>query len=100
MWERVREIIIKELRQTFREPRLRIMLFVPPVLQLIVFGFAVNLDVDNAKMAWTDGDRTPASRELLAAFEGSGRFEVIATPMCFRASRRTENAEEKHRCRF
>jgi ABC-2 type transport system permease protein len=80
MWERVREIIIKELRQTFREPRLRVMLFVPPVLQLVIFGFAVNLDVDNAKMAWTDGDRTPASRELLAAFEGSGRFEVVATP--------------------
>src|SRR4051794_12097197 len=80
MWERIHEIIIKELRQTFREPRLRIMLIVPPLMQLIVFGFAVNLDVDNAKMLWIDRDRTPESRELLAAFEGSGRFEVIATP--------------------
>ena len=33
---------------------MRMMLFVPPVMQLIVFGFAVNLDVDNARMAWMD----------------------------------------------
>lgn len=80
MWERIREIVIKEMRQTFREPRLRVMLIVPPVLQLVIFGFAVNLDVDRATMAWMDGDRTPESRELVAAFTGSGRFEVVATP--------------------
>ena len=80
MWERVREIIIKELRQTFRDPRLRTMLIVPPVLQLLVFGFAVNLDVENVKIAWLDQDRTPESRELIAAFEGSGRFRVTAGP--------------------
>lgn len=80
MWERIREIIIKELRQTFREPRLRTMLIIPPVMQLIVFGFAVNLDVDNVKLAWLDQDRTPESRELIAGFQGSGRFRVTATP--------------------
>jgi len=56
------------------------MLFVPPVLQLIIFGFAVNLDVDTVKLAWTDSDGSAASRELLARFQGSGRFQVIATP--------------------
>jgi ABC-2 type transport system permease protein len=56
------------------------MLFVPPMIQLIVFGFAVNLDVDHARIAWIDRDGTPESRELLAAFEGSQRFEVMATP--------------------
>lgn len=80
MWERIREIILKELRQTFREPRLRIMLIVPPVLQLVVFGFAVNMDVDNIRLAWMDGDQTPESRELVAGFQGSGRFQVVATP--------------------
>ena len=81
MWERIREILIKEIRQTFREPRMRVMLFVPPMVQLIVFGFAVNLDVDNVRLAWMDADRTPASRELLAAFQGSGRFEIVALPL-------------------
>src|SRR5512133_2754301 len=80
MWERIREIIIKELRQTFREPRLRALLFVPPMVQLIVFGFAVNLDVDHARIAWMDMDRTPESRDLRERFEGSGRFEVASMP--------------------
>ena len=80
MWNRLREIIRKEFRQVFREPRMRSMLFIPPLVQLFVFGFAVNLDVDHARLAWMDMDRTPESRELLAGFQGSGRFEVVATP--------------------
>jgi ABC-2 type transport system permease protein len=80
MWNRLREIVRKEFRQVFREPRMRSMLFIPPLVQLFVFGFAVNLDVDHARLAWMDMDRTPESRELLAGFQGSGRFEVVATP--------------------
>lgn len=80
MWERIRVIIRKELIQALREPRMRILLFVPPLLQLIIFGFAVNLDVDHVRIAWMDMDRTPLSRELRASFEGSGRFEVVAEP--------------------
>jgi ABC-2 type transport system permease protein len=59
---------------------MRVLLFVPPVVQLIVFGFAVNLDVDHARIAWMDMDRTPESRDLRARFEGSGRFDVVALP--------------------
>ena len=59
---------------------MRILLFVPPIVQLIVFGFAVNLDVDHSRIAWMDMDRTPMSRELRARFEGSGRFDVVALP--------------------
>lgn len=80
MWRRIREIVRKEFRQTLREPRMRVLLFVPPLVQLIVFGFAVNLDVDRVSIAWIDQDSTPASRDLLAAFQGSGRFEVTAAP--------------------
>src|SRR5271165_2976606 len=80
MWERILEIMRKEFRQTLREPRMRTMLFIPPLVQLLVFGFAVNLDVENARMAWMDQDRTPESRDLLARFEGSHRFTVEATP--------------------
>jgi len=80
MWQRIIEIFRKEIRTVLREPRMRVMLFVPPVLQLIIFGFAVNLDVDTVKVAFTDSDGSAASRELLARFQGSGRFQVIATP--------------------
>ncbi len=73
-------IMRKEFIQALREPRMRIMLFLPPLLQLILFGFAVNLDVDHARIAWMDMDRTPESRDLRYRFEGSGRFDVVAEP--------------------
>ena len=80
MWERIREIVRKELYQSLREPRMRVMLFLPPLLQLLIFGFAVNLDVEHTQIAWMDQDRTPASRELGAAFAASRYFEVTALP--------------------
>ncbi len=81
MRERIAEIVRKEFRQLLRDPRMRVMLFLPPLIQLIVFGYAVNLDVDNARIAWQDFDRTAESRELRAAFEGSRRFKIVALPV-------------------
>jgi ABC-2 type transport system permease protein len=80
MRQRLRQMIKKELRQTLRDPRTRGLLFMPPLIQLLIFGFAVNLDVDVAKIAWMDQDNSPQSRELLAQFEGSGRFAITARP--------------------
>ena len=80
MWERIRVIIRKEFIQSLREPRLRVMMFLPPIIQLLIFGFAVNMDLDHARIAWMDMDGTPMSRELRARFEGSGRFQVVALP--------------------
>ena len=69
MWERIRVLIRKEFLQTLRNPRTRILLVVPPVMQLMIFGFAANLDIEDARVAFQDGDRTPASRSLRAAFD-------------------------------
>jgi ABC-2 type transport system permease protein len=80
MWERIRVVLKKELIQALRDPRMRLLLFVPPMIQLLIFGFAVNMDVDHTRIAWMDLDRTPLSRELLAKFVGSGRFEVVGLP--------------------
>ena len=77
VWERIREIMVKELRQSLREPRMRATLFMPPLVQLLVFGYAVSLDVDHAKIAWMDQDRSAESRELREAFTGSGRFDIV-----------------------
>ena len=77
-WRRVFEILRKEFRQVLREPRMLGMLIGPPVLQLLIFGYAVNMDVDHSWIAWMDQDRTPQSRELLARFEGSPQFRVAA----------------------
>src|SRR5580698_7664225 len=80
MWQRLRRIIRKEFIQALRDPRMRSMLFIPPLLQLLIFGYAASLDVDNAKIAWMDQDRTPESRELLSEFQGSGRFVIAGMP--------------------
>ncbi len=50
MWSRIRVIIRKELLVTFRDPRMRLLLFFPPIIQLIVFGYAVNLDVELSRL--------------------------------------------------
>jgi ABC-2 type transport system permease protein len=80
MWGRIFAIIRKELSQMFRNPRTPWLLFLPPIFQLIIFGYAVNLDVDNLRMGWLDLDHSPSSRELLAHFQGSGRFLLTALP--------------------
>jgi ABC-2 type transport system permease protein len=88
MIQRLRRIIRKELIQVLRDPRTRSMLFLPPLIQLMIFGYAASLDVDNAKIAWMDQDRTPESRELLSEFEGSGRFIIAGMPNDERAMQR------------
>src|SRR5712692_3899749 len=77
---RLRHIIRKEFRQTLREPRMRSMLLIPPLIQLLVFGYAANLDVNTATIAWMDQDQTPQSRALLSELQGSGRFNIAARP--------------------
>jgi ABC-2 type transport system permease protein len=57
---------------------MRALLIGPPLLQLVLFGYAVNLDVERARMAWMDMDRTQESRKLLDAFQGSPYFHVAA----------------------
>jgi ABC-2 type transport system permease protein len=74
---RVREMVVKELRQTFRDPRLARVLFVAPLLQLLIFGYAVSTDVRDTRLFVVDQDRTAAARELVAAFTASGYFRVV-----------------------
>lgn len=78
MWSRVREIVRKEFRQVLRNPRARILLFVPPIMQLLIFGYAVNLDVEHGAVGWLDQDQTPASRALCASIDASAYLDIVA----------------------
>ena len=80
MFERILEMIRKEFRQSLRDPRSRGVMIFPPIIQLIIFGFAVNLDVEQVRTAWLDLDRTAESRDLRAAFEGSTHFKILFWP--------------------
>jgi len=77
--DRLLQMIRKELKQMLRDPRSRRMLFVAPVMQLLMFGYAVNTDVRNAEMFVVDRDRTAQSRQLIDALTASGHFRVTAS---------------------
>jgi len=74
---RVAEMLRKELRQIFRDPQLYRILFVAPLVQLLVFGYAVSTDVRHTRTFVVDHDGGAASRELLAAFTANGAFDVV-----------------------
>jgi ABC-2 type transport system permease protein len=80
MFSVVRHIVRKEFLQLFRDRRMLIPLFIGPVLQLILFGYAATIDVKNVSLAVVDQDRTEESRTLVAAFSQSGYFSVRANP--------------------
>jgi ABC-2 type transport system permease protein len=78
MLERLRRMLIKEFLQVFRDPRMRVVIFVLPAIQVLVFGYAASNDVRDVPTAVFDRDGTPKSRELVSRFTGSGYFEVVA----------------------
>ena len=65
MLERLKHMLIKEFIQIFRDPRMRAVIFLVPIIQVIIFGYAVTTDVRHIPMALYDLDNTPASRELV-----------------------------------
>ena len=68
MRERVLHILIKEFIQVYRDPRMRFTIFVPPLVQMILLGYAVTTDVKHVALGVHDLDHTVASRELVARF--------------------------------
>ncbi|MCJ7704654.1 MAG: ABC transporter permease [Desulfobacterales bacterium] len=80
MFKRVRFLFVKELIQVLRDKRLRITLIFPPIFQLIVFGYAANLDVKNIATAIRDLDQSVDSRDLAARFGSSKYFKIVSHP--------------------
>ncbi len=74
MRERVKHMLIKEFIQAFRDPKMKAVVFVMPMVQLIVFGYVVTTDVRHVATAVLDTDNTVASRELVGRFVKSGYF--------------------------
>ena len=64
----------KELRMTFKDKMSRTILFAPVLVQTFLFGYVASYDLTYAEYALLDNDRSEASRELAAAFGGSGIF--------------------------
>ncbi len=74
---RVLEMVRKEFRQVLRDPRMARVIFVAPIIQLLVFGYAVSTDVRDTRTFVVDHDRGAVARELVDAMTASERFEVV-----------------------
>jgi ABC-2 type transport system permease protein len=76
---KVLAVAAKELRQIRRDRRSLLILLFVPAFFLLVYGYALNFDIRNIRLAVQDDDRSSASREVISAFVNSGYFDLVAT---------------------
>lgn len=76
MLRRITHLLVKEFLQLKRDRSARLRLLVPPIIQMLLFGYAATFEIFNVSTAILDQDHTPESRALVAAFVHSSRFEV------------------------
>ncbi len=78
MLRHILALAVKEFLALLRDPRSRFVLIGPPIMQLIVFGYAASFDLDHVAVAIFDEDGGGAARELVSRIQGSPHFEIIA----------------------
>jgi ABC-2 type transport system permease protein len=76
MFSRIKELIIKEFIQISRDKRMLLLVFIAPIIQLILFGYAITTDIENISTAIWDLDRTYESRDFISCIENSGNFNL------------------------
>jgi ABC-2 type transport system permease protein len=76
MFERLKFMLIKEFRQVFRDPRMKVTMFLAPFIQIFIFGYAATTDVKNVPIAVYDLDNTPQSRDIIRTFTNSRYFNA------------------------
>lgn len=79
MLQRLFRMLVKEFLQMLRDPRMRVIIFGVPVIQMTIMAFALTTDVTNIRLAVLDMDKTPASRELISSFTASNYFRVSSS---------------------
>lgn len=74
--DRMLILLQKELIQLLKDPKTRMMLFLPPVIQLLVFGYVATMDLKEVRFAVLDHCRSAESRELIAKFNDNAIFKI------------------------
>ncbi|HKI69421.1 MAG TPA: ABC transporter permease [Verrucomicrobiae bacterium] len=78
MFKRIRALMVKEFLALLKDKRSRTVVLVPPILQLLVFGYAATFDLNRIPFAVYNEDGGQASRDLVAHFAGSPNFRKVA----------------------
>lgn len=76
MFERITAILVKEFLQVFRDPRMKFIIFVAPVVQVLIFGYAATMDITHVPTAVLDRDNTKQSRDIIRDFSYSQYFDI------------------------
>jgi len=76
-WVRIRELVRKEFIQLFRDKRVRPLLVISPIVQLIIFGYVVSTDVRDVTVAVMDQSKTVESRQFIDSINGNRTFRVV-----------------------
>jgi ABC-2 type transport system permease protein len=87
-YRRTKAILVKELHHITRDRRSLMMALAMPVMMLLLYGYALSLDVDHIRTLIYDQDGTEASRSLMRQFQGSRYFEVAGFVNDYRAIER------------
>jgi len=74
---RTRAVARKEFLHILRDPRSLVMALALPFLMILLFGYALTLDVDRIPTMVLDRNRSPESRELVSRFQGSRYFQIL-----------------------
>lgn len=77
MWRRIANLMVKEFLTLMRDPKSRVVLIVPPLIQIFIFGYAATLDLNHVPFAVYNQDRGAAARDLVDRFRGSPHFQEI-----------------------
>ncbi len=76
MFDRIWRVIVKEFLQLRRDKYARFILVVPPIIQMLIYGYAATFEVNHLQIAVIDFDHSQESRDLMSRFTFTGRFEV------------------------
>src|SRR5579864_299291 len=76
MLTRLKQMLIKEFIQVFRDKRARFLLFVTPIIQMLIFGYAATFEVHHVATVVLDLDHSQESRDLISRFTSSPYFDV------------------------
>jgi len=76
MLARLKQMLIKEFIQVFRDKRTRFVLFGPPIVQMVIFGYAATFEIHHVPTVVLDLDHSQESRDLISRFSSSPYFDV------------------------
>ena len=76
MIARLKQMLIKEFIQVFRDKRTRFVLFGPPIIQMLIFGYAATFEIRHVPTVVLDQDHSQESRELISRFSSSPYFDL------------------------